>query len=185
MLAAAWAQFTVSTAATANPVRSRYSTIDLKTCSVIKRHPDGNTWRCNGLRGYPVVYAEGDLRAFVSFGPDGLKRQAMRQTLRPFNTIFDGAGSRATVEWRFRRIANADVPYATIMRVFTSTESVKGEILVVTKVSAKDACHMAYIDAKANPEPMAIARSAADEMAADWSCASEPKVIGASSKSQL
>jgi hypothetical protein len=45
---------------------ARETAIDLKECKVVKRHSDGNTWSCNGLAGYPLYYAEGDLRTFVS-----------------------------------------------------------------------------------------------------------------------
>jgi hypothetical protein len=172
-------------AADANQLRSRFTTVELKTCSVIKRHADGNTWRCAGLRGYPVTYTEGDLRAFVSFGPDALKRRAAEQTLGAFNSIFDGRRTRATIEWRFRRLAGAEVPYATVMRVFTSRDKARGEVLVVTRVSATEACHMAYVDAKANPDAMALARSAADELAATWSCAAPPKVLGTTGSSPM
>ena len=51
-----------------NPVKSLYTTIDLKACKRIKRHRDGGAWRCDGLPGYPVYVAEGDLRQFVSVG---------------------------------------------------------------------------------------------------------------------
>ena len=175
----------VAADAAMNPVRSRFTTIDLKTCQIAKRHRDGNSWHCGGLRGYQVSYAEGDRRAFVSFGPDAEKRQAARQTLAPFNTIFARSGRRAIIEWRFRRSGGGDVPYATIMRFFTSRDGAGGEVLVVTRVSSTEACHMAYIDAKANPEAIALARSAADEMPASWSCATEPKVLGARGMSPL
>jgi hypothetical protein len=178
LLATAWPSQHVA----ANPVKSRYTTIELSTCAVIKRHADGNTWRCAGLKGYPVSYAEGDLRAFVSFGPAAEKRVAARQTLRSFNTIFETKNGvparRATIEWRFRQIAGADQPYATIMRVFISGDGTAGEVLVISKVSASQACHMAYVDAKATPQAMALARSAADEMAPSWSCETSPKVLG-------
>jgi hypothetical protein len=177
--------FASAAPAAVNPMRSRFTTIDLKTCQLVKRHADGNTWNCSGLRGYPVVYAEGDLRAFVSFGPNAGKRRAAQQTLGSFNSIFDSNGRRATVEWRFRRIAGADQPYATIMRLFTSRDGIKGEVLVVTRVTATEACHMAHIDAKATADAMALARSAADEMAAKWSCADAPKVLGVTGKDPL
>ena len=165
-----------------NPVKSRFTTIELRTCSVIKRHPDGNTWRCSGLKGYPVSYAEGDLRAFVGFSAQPQLSQAMQQTLRPFNSVFEGKGRRATIEWRIRRQNGAEHPYAAIMRVFISGDGQKGEVLVITKITATEACHMAYIDAKANAESMALARSTADELAATWKCTSEPRVMGASAK---
>ncbi len=163
----------------ANPLRSRFTTVELSTCQIIKRHPDGNTYRCAGLKDYPVSYSEGDLRAFVSFGAKPESRQAMQQTLRPFNSIFEGSGKRATIEWRFRRVDGSDRPYATIMRLFTRTEGARGEVLVVTKVSSTEACHMAYVDAKANADAMALARSAADELAAAWSCKADARIIGA------
>lgn len=185
-LAAIATMIAATTASAAiNPPRSRFTTIDLKTCKVIKRHKDGNTWTCNGLRSYPVLYAEGDLRAFFSFGAEPEKRQAARQTLGSFSTIFERPGRRATVEWRFRRIGGADVPYATIMRLFTSRDGARGEVLVVTKVSPTEACHMAYIDAVATPEAMALARSAADEMAAGWPCANPPRTLGGTGRSPM
>src|SRR5262245_32004213 len=54
--------------AQANPVKSLYTTIDLKECKQVKRHRDGNAWECPGLPGFPVYIAEGDLRQFVSVG---------------------------------------------------------------------------------------------------------------------
>ncbi len=169
----------------ANPVRSRLTTIELKACTVLQRHTDGNAYRCSGLKGYPIYFAEGDLRSFVSFGPSPATRRAAKQTLRPFNTVFEPRRTRATVEWRFRRVAGADQPYAAIMRLFTSNGSAKGEVLVVTRITAGDACHAAYIDAKANVDAMAMARAAADDLGADVACGGEPKVIGARGKSPM
>jgi hypothetical protein len=171
--------YVLADAASASPVRSRLTTIDLPACTPLRREGGVRTWRCNGLRGYPVIYSEADDRAYISFGADGAKRLAARQSLLPPNTIFEAPGHRATIEWRFRRIGNADVPYATIIRYFTSGNSGKGEALVVTKVSASEACHVAYLDAKANAEAMALARQAADELARGWSCAPQPRIIGA------
>lgn len=186
-LFAALVSFVAATSAPAaiNPMRSRFTTVELKSCTVIKRHADGNTWRCAGLRGYPVSYAEGDLRAFVSFGADAEKRRAAQQTLSPFNSIFGKGRRRATIEWRFRRSGGADVPYATIVRHFVSVDGKSSEVLVVTRVSPTEACHMAYIDATANADAIALARSAADELAGTWSCANAPRVLGAPGKFQL
>ena len=169
----------------ANPVKSRFTTLELRTCSVIKRHPDGNTWRCSGMKGYPVSYAEGDLRSFVGFSARPQSSQAMQQTLRPFNSVFEGKGSRATIEWRIRRKNGVEHPYAAIMRVFTSGNGQKAEVLIVTKITAADACHMAYIDAEANADAMALARSKADELAGSWKCSDQPRIIGAIGKVPL
>ncbi len=172
-------------AASANPLRSRLTTIEVKTCTILNRHPDGNSYRCPGLKGYPVYVADGDLRAFVSFGPSPEKRRAATQTLGAFNTIYEPKRTRATVEWRFRRTGGADLPYAAIMRVFTSNDTAKGEVLVVTRITPAETCHAVYIDAKANPEAMAMARAAADHLADSFTCAKGPQVLGARGKSPL
>lgn len=166
----------------ANPLRSRLTTIETKTCKILQRHSDGNAYLCPGLKGYPVYFAEGDLRTFFSFGAAPEKRRAATQTLSAFNTVFEPKRSRATVEWRFRRIAGQDVPYAAILRLFTSNDTGKGEVLVVTRISAAETCHAVYIDAKANPEAMAMARAAADTIADGFNCAHEPRVLGARSQ---
>ncbi|WP_410959428.1 hypothetical protein, partial [Salmonella sp. SAL4433] len=62
--------------AQANPVKSLYTSIDLKECKQIKRHRDGNAWECEGLPGFPVYIAEGDLRQFVSLGARPEQRRA-------------------------------------------------------------------------------------------------------------
>src|SRR5262245_51022359 len=71
----------------ANPVKSLYTTIDLRNCKQVKHHRDGGAWRCDGLPGFPVYVAEGDLRQFVSVGEAPEKRRAATQTLGPFNSI--------------------------------------------------------------------------------------------------
>jgi hypothetical protein len=85
--------------AAANPVKSLYTTVELKSCQPIKRHKDGDAWRCQGLPGYPVYVAAGDLHQFVSAGKDAEHRRAATQTLGPFNTIFEAGSRRATIEW--------------------------------------------------------------------------------------
>ena len=136
--------------AVSNPVKSLYTTVELKSCKLVKHHKDGDAWRCAGLPGYPVYVAEGDLRQFVSAGPNAERRRAATQTLRPFNTIFENGGGRATIEWRFDRRGKGEVPYATIVRYHTARGSSRGDVLVVSKVSPRETCHVAYIDALAN-----------------------------------
>jgi hypothetical protein len=59
-------------------------------------------------------------------------------------------------------------------------------VLVVTKIDGKEACHMAYIDARANPAANALARDTADSMAAGFDCGrDEPKVVGAKGVSRM
>ena len=45
--------------AQANPVKSLYTTVDLKECKQVKRHRDGNAWECRGPAGFPGVYRRG------------------------------------------------------------------------------------------------------------------------------
>lgn len=163
----------------ANPLKSLYTTIELKSCRVTKKHADGNAWRCPGLDRYAVHLAEGDLRTFASYGPNPERRRAAEQTLGPFNSIFDPSGAgRATLEWRIVRMSGKPVPFATILRYFTRSDRGRGQVLVVTKVSPTEACHVAYVDAVANPNAIAIARQIADEKARAFNCKSEATFVG-------
>lgn len=75
---------------------------------------------------------------------------------------------------------------AVIVRFLTSSDDGrKGEVLVVSRVTSMTTCHMAYIDALANPEGMALARRIADEQAATFDCSSEPVVEGHPGQSPL
>jgi hypothetical protein len=151
----------------------------------VKRHPDGNAWSCPGLPGYPIYFAEGDLRTFVSYGPAPEKRRAASQTPPPFNSILRGKPERATVEWRTRPAKGKALPHATILRYFVTKDRKKGQILVVSKVSDTESCHVAYIDALAEPAAIALARRIADEVAPKFDCSKEPTREGAKGKSPL
>jgi hypothetical protein len=171
--------------APANPVKSLYTTVALKACKQIKRHRDGGAWRCEGLPGYPVYVAEGDLRHFVSVGVDAEKRRAATQTLRPFNSIFEPGSDRATIEWRFARRGELQIPYAIIVRFHTSLDGRRGDVLVVSKVSESETCHVAYVDALANQNAITLARFIADERAKGFDCGGKPVVEGASGRSPM
>ena len=171
--------------ALANPVKSLYTTVELKACKPVKRHRDGGAWLCDGLAGLPVYVAEGDLRQFLSVGADAQKRRAASQTLGAFNSIFENGSDRATVEWRFDRRGERKIPYATIVRFHTSHEGRKGDVLVVSKVSATETCHVAYIDALANQDAITLARFVADNQAKAFDCRNEPHAEGATGKSPM
>ncbi len=177
-------------------IKSRFTTIELKTCEVIKIDRQGGAWICKGLSGYPVYVATGDLRQFISFGPLGQTRRAATQTLKAFSSIFAPKRDRATIEWRFRRADGRDVPYATIVRFYTASgaakgnadasDGTKGEVLIVTKVTPTEACQLALIDARANPDAIILARSAADELSAAFDCKTDPpRVVGATGRSPM
>jgi hypothetical protein len=171
--------------AAASPVKSLYTTVELKACRQIKRHRDGGAWLCEGLAGLPVYVAAGDLRQFLSVGEDAQKRRAATQTLGAFNTIFENGSDRATIEWRFNRRGERQIPYAIIVRFHTSQEGRKGDVLVVSKVSASETCHVAYIDALANSDAITLARFVADNKAKAFDCRSEPHPEGATGKSPM
>jgi hypothetical protein len=164
----------------ANPVKSQYTTIDLGTCKKTRRHANGDAWLCAGLRGYPVHVAEGDLHTFVSIGSHAETHRAASQTLGSFNTIFASGARRTTLEWRFDRRQGRLVPYAVILRYFTQKDGSRGEVLVVTKVTPQQSCHVAHIDALATPEPMVLAHKIADETARAFDCSSAPLTAGKS-----
>jgi hypothetical protein len=173
------------TPAAANPVKSLYTTIQLKACKHVKRHRDGGAWLCEGLAGLPVYVAEGDLRQFLSVGDDAHKRRAATQTLGPFNSIFENGSDRATIEWRFDRRGERQIPYAIIVRFHTSQDGRKGDVLVVSKVSATETCHVAHIDALANSDAITLARFVADTRAKTFDCSHEPHAEGATGKSPM
>ena len=171
--------------AAANPVKSLYTTVKLKTCKQVKRHRDGGAWLCEGLAGLPVYVAEGDLRQFLSVGADAPKRRAATQTLGAFNSIFENGSDRATIEWRFDRRGEKQIPYAIIVRFHTAQDGRKGDVLVVSKVGAAETCHVAYVDALANSDAITLARFVADKQAKTFDCRSEPHTEGATGKSPM
>jgi hypothetical protein len=166
--------------------RSVYTTIDLKGCKIVRKSgPEGASWRCPGLPGYPIYVAEGDDRFFVSAGLEPEKRRAAKQTLKPFNTIFPAGTVRATVEWRIPRTSRKAQPYASIVRYYTSSETTKGQVLVVSKITPAEACHAAYIDADTNADAIERARLAADTTVRAFSCTAAPVIDGAPGKNPL
>lgn len=169
----------------ASPLKSLYTTIDLTRCRQTSKGPDGGSWLCEGLSGYPVYIAEGDLRTFVSVGRNPRKRRAAEQTLAPFNSLFRGNSQRATLEWRFVKRDGKVEPFATIQRYFTKSDTAAGEVLVVTKVTRTEDCHVAYIDALANTDAIVLARAVADNEARKFDCKAEPRTVGKRGRSPM
>lgn len=153
--------------AAANPVKSLYTTVELKSCKPLKRHKDGDAWRCEGLPGYPVYVAAGDLRQFVSAGKNAEYRRAATQTLGPFNTIFENGHQRATIEWRFALRAGVQIPYATIVRYHTSRQGRSGDVAAFLR------CHLGDH------------QDVADEQARTFDCRQEPRAMGERGKSPM
>jgi hypothetical protein len=158
----------VPAAACAGQISSLYTSLDLDKCRLVSSNPgEGGSavWHCKGHEGMRVRVAEGDLRFFVSYGPNAEKQTAASQTLIPFNSI------HTTLEWRVERQGNRWVPFATILRYFWDSDGKKGQTLVVTKLGANDACHVAHIVAEGNPKANELARQAADSHARAFDCA--------------
>lgn len=158
--------------------KSRYTTLDPAACKTIKAHPDGNAYRCVGLPGTGVYFAEGDQRTFLSFGTGAATQRAATQSLGFFNTPFEGRHRRAAIEWRAKDRFGKVLPYATIVRYFVTGDDRRGQVLIVTRVSDRDVCHAAYIDALANTDAIVIARRIADEVAPTFDCRTDPRIEG-------
>ena len=113
--------------AAANPVKSLYTTVELKSCKQVKRHRDGGAWRCEGLPGCPVYVAEGDLRQFVSAGADARDSAAPpRRRSGAFNTIFEKGSDRPPSSGASIAAASGKFPYAIIVRFHTSQRRPQG-----------------------------------------------------------
>jgi hypothetical protein len=55
----------------------------------------------------------------------------------------------------------------------------------VSKVSETETCHVAYIDALANPDAIALARQIADKQAKSFDCRQQPHTEGATGRSPM
>lgn len=170
---------TLATLALASPAHaafnSSYTELDLDQCLVLEADDFGASWACPGYRGYPLKVSEGDLRFSLEYGFNVDANQNGRQTLSPFNTL------APKMEWRLSNALGRWMPIATIVRYHTAdpeTGEDKGQVLVVTQLVEGNTCHIAYIDALANPNANELAREAADA-SGDFSCANdEVETIG-------
>lgn len=150
---------------------SHYSSLDLRDCPVIAQAEEGDgewaTFRCSGYQGVPVFVSEADLRISLGYGAEGQSQHSFNQRIGAFNSI----GGK--LEWRLK---NGRV-VATILRYQTDAGdgARKGQILVVTRVSPGfgEACHVAYVDALANPAANVLARYAADYLAPKFNCGTD------------
>jgi hypothetical protein len=176
---------TAEPAAAIRPVRSLYTTIDPAHCRLAAVDRSHAGQQCDGLPGYPLFISEHHDRMFVSVGPDADRRKAAAQSLASPNALFQGRSRRPAVEWRFVIRDGKPAPYATIIRYVTRAGPVRGEVLVVTRITERDACHIAYIDAVANAAPLVIARRIADDRTRMPNCGSDPVRIGTVGRSPM
>jgi hypothetical protein len=140
-------------------IDSAYTGYDTKACPhrAGRDAQDYGEWHCKGL-GMAVLVSAGDQRMTVSFGPHAKDEPAAGQTLQGFNDAY-----KARIEWR-------DTP----------DKAVKGQVLVVTRLGPGGVCHVGYVDALANANANALARTIADERARTFDCANDmPIILGA------
>lgn len=163
--------------------KSAFTTVDRKICKSVPGQPNG--YLCPGIDGLEIYVAEGNGRTFVASGTAPEQSLAARQTLGALNTPFVRSTERATVEWRFTIKDKRRVPFAMIVRYFTLADGRTGEVLVVTRVAGAEACHIAYVDALANPDAIVLARKIADERARRSSCGGPIPVEGEHGQSPM
>ena len=169
--------------AAAQSMGSTYSSTAPKDCRQVGKPSelDGSTTRvCPGKNGLIVLIAEDDLREIVSVGRNrkaAAEEPAAKVWFAPFNS------SEATVEWR----SAGTKPFAMIQRwhIADSTDPDKQgrpntkAMLVVTRLPPGPVCHVAYVDAIANPTANELARKAADDFARSFTCGKDAvKIIG-------
>jgi hypothetical protein len=167
----------------AQSMGSSYSSTAPKDCRQIGKPSelDGSTTRvCPGKNGLIVLIAEDDLREIVSVGRNrkaAAEEPAAKVWFAPFNS------SEATVEWR----SAGTKPIAMIQRwhIADGTDPDKQgrpntkAMLVVTRLPPGPVCHVAYVDAIANPTANELARKAADDFARSFTCGKdEVKIVG-------
>ena len=143
----------------AGAVERAYTPLDLAKCSHKpgREVEDYGSWRCAGYDGNFVFVSAGDQRTYISYGPNAANepsrpaRRSRRSTARarPSN----GASSAGTA---------SRVPFATILRWNTTVtqdngDSVRGQVLVVTRLGPGGVCHVGYVDGRANPNANELA----------------------------
>ncbi len=142
---------------------------------------DGGSWRCPGFGGIAVVMTAGDARVYVSYGPRAAHEPAAAQTLAAPN------GEGSSIEWRISRDRDGRRrPFATIMRWTTAVVTddpkvedgtVRGEVLVVTRLGPGGVCHVGYVDARQNANAADLARDIADRNARSFRCGKDKPIV--------
>lgn len=179
---ALFASLVMTLLATPALAESVYTKIDIDACKVLEEEGDSIRSICAGRGGYPIEFAEGDLRQSVFFGHLGdWARKGHLESFGPFNH-FGG-----TVEW----IVAGKVAKAAIIRFIIENpnpetgspdKASQGQVLVIHKVGQKgegEACTVGYVDARANPDPNTLARKVAANDVRDFACRfNEPQWYG-------
>jgi hypothetical protein len=166
---------------------SSYSSIAAANCWSAdgnKNADDQSSRICRGKAGYVVLVSVGDLRETISVGrnrAEAAREPAARAWFGPFSS------AAPRLEWR---MAGSE-PIAIIQRWQLADQSDADQngrprdrtLLIVTRLSPGGACHVAYVDAAANPNADELARRAADESARNFICGQDQvKVLGTSGR---
>lgn len=167
---------------------SIYTSTAPKDCRVLSKDKEdgGGVRACKGPSGLAVVVSESDLRETVSAARSvkvAENEPAAQSRFEPFSSTTN------TIEWR--TADKSKRPFAMIQRWHLADNNDKDKddrpiakpLLVVTRLPPGKACHVAYVDVKANPDANELARRAADETARDFKCATDKvRVIGNSGR---
>ena len=171
--------------AAADNIGSVYSSVADRDCRGVSNFKiDGDDYAreqvCKGPAGLVVFKNEDDLRETISAGTTAAaanSEPAASQGFGPFNSTTN------TIEWR----TIAGKPFAMIQRwhIADSTDPDKQgrpntkAMLVLTRLPPGPVCHVAYVDAIANPTANELARKAADDLARGFTCGKdEVKIVG-------
>lgn len=161
----------------AGQMTSAYTRLDFKkTCKILEEIEEGGSvsMLCDGYNGYPVHFAEGDLRHSVQFGYVETGEDGIWQSFSQWNRVAE------TIEWRLQD----DRPVAVILRWFIENTDGAGspdparvgQVLVVSRVGQqadKRACVIGYVDALANRNANVLAREVADSLTSAFTCATD------------
>ena len=167
----------LASAVHAGQMTSAYSKLDFKkSCKILEEIEEGGSvsMLCDGYDGYPVHFAEGDLRHSVQFGHIETDGDGIWQSFAQWNRVGE------TIEWRLQD----KTPVAAILRWFientddagSADPARLGQVLVVSRVgqrAGKQACVIGYVDALANSNANVLAREVADSLASDFVCGTD------------
>jgi hypothetical protein len=169
--------------ANAQTFSGSYTSTAPRDCRMIGKPSelDGSTSRvCPGKAGLVVSISEDDLRETVSVGRNraaAAKEPAAQSSFGPFNS------TTKIAEWR----VIDGKPFAIIQRWHIADNDDPDQqgrpntkaMLVVTRLPPGPVCHVAYVDAIANPTANELARKAADDFARGFVCGKdEVNIIG-------
>ena len=137
--------------------------LSLDDCTIVSTNDFETLRACPGYKGIPVMLRGEKQQVAVSYGLASTTEKAAGQFLP------EGYLPVGEIDWR---ISNRDgdwKAFAAILR-FTAQGTNKPDILVVTRIAPGNTCILAFVDAKANPDAMALAEAAADKHGFDFDC---------------